>query len=187
MCSAVKEIDDKRRENLINDFDVMYFASTVSLDPKSPTYRKFRQIGAHAEKFKKYMDCLPSAYTVLFQITTLEPEKFENLIESNQITPSLSLEQLKKLTSPQVANQQADDASFKVIFNTKKMSNTTKKFLVETLTSMLTYEDIEIVVPDKSRPYFGKYTDFVKSKKLGMWSVQSVNKPKFNSNDKKSI
>ena len=187
MCSAVKEIDDKRKENLINDFDVMYFASTVSLDPKSPTYRKYRQIGAHAEKFKKYMNCLPSAYTVLFQITTLEPEKFEKLIESNQITPSLSLEQLKKITSPQVANQQSDDANFKVVFNTKKMSDTTKKFLVETLTSMLNYEDIEIVVPDKSRPYFGKNIDFVKSKKLGMWTVQNVNIPKTISKNEKSI
>ena len=58
---------------------------------------------------------------------------------------------------------------------TKKMSDPTKKFLVETLTSMLTYEDIEIVVPDKSRPYFGKDADFTKSKKLGMWTVQSMN------------
>jgi len=187
MCRAVKEIDEKRKANLINDFDVMYFGATVSLDPKSPTYRKYRQIGSYADKFQKYIDCLPSAYTVLFQITTLEAEKFEQLIESNQITPSLSLEQLKKLTSPQVANQQSDEANFKVVFNTKKMSDTTKKFLVETLASMLTYEDIEIVVPDKSRPYFGKDTNFTKSNKLGMWSVQSVNTPKLNSNDKKSI
>jgi len=52
---------------------------------------------------------------------------------------------------------------------------------------MLTYEDIEIVVPDKSRPYFGKYIDFVKSKKLGMGTVHNVNTLKNLSNIKKSI
>ena len=99
MCRAVKEIDEKREGNLINDFDVMYFCATVNLDPKSSTYRKYRKIGAYADKFQQYIDCLPSAYTVLFQITTLEPEKFEQLIEANQITPSLSLEQLKILVN----------------------------------------------------------------------------------------
>lgn len=176
MCKAVKEIDEKRKANLINDFDVMYFGATVNLDPKSPTYRKYRQIGAYADRFQKYIDFLPSAYTVLFQITTLEPEKFEQLIESNQITPSLSLEQLKKLTAPQVANQQSDDANFKVIFNTKKLSKESSKFLVETLASLTNFDDIEVLVPKSSMPYFGRYIDFKKSQRLGMWSVQSVNK-----------
>ena len=178
MCRAVKEIDEKRKANLINDFDVMYFGATVSLDPKSPTYRKYRQIGAYADKFQQYIDCLPSAFTVLFQITTLEPEKFEQLIESNQITPSLSLEQLKKLTSPQVASQQSDDANFKVVFNTKKMSDNTKRFLIETISSLTSFEDIEILVPEKSKPYFGPGVTFVKSTKVGSWSVQSVNAPR---------
>jgi len=177
MCRSVKEIDDKRKAKLINDFDVMYFCGKVSLDPKSPTYRKYRQIGAHAEQFEKYIDQLPSAYTVLFHITTLEPELFEQLIESEQITPSLSLEQLKQILSPKTVNPQSDDANFKVVFNTKKMSVETKNFLIETLSSLTSYKDIDVFVPEKSKPYFGAGITFAKSTKVGSWTVQSVNKP----------
>jgi hypothetical protein len=88
MCIAVKEIDEKRKAKLINDFDVSYFCASVSLDRKSPTFRKYRKIGEHANRFQQHVDLLPSAYTVLFQIATLDADKFEELIESNQITPS---------------------------------------------------------------------------------------------------
>ena len=175
MCRAVKEIDEKRKQNLINDFDVMYFGATVNLDPKSPTYRKYRQIGSYADKFQKYIDCLPSAYTVLFQITTLEPEKFEQLIESNQITPSLSLEQLKKLTYPKVVSQQSDDANFKVIFNTSTMSVSSRKLITELLTTLSCADDIEILVPKKTLPYLGSRVTYKTLKRFGMYVVQSVN------------
>lgn len=175
MCRAVKEIDEKRKVNLINDFDVTYFGATVNLDPKSPTYRKYRQIGAYADKFQQYIDCLPSAYTVLFQITTLEPEKFEQLIESNQITPSLSLEELKKLTSPQVASQQTEDANFKVIFNTSTMSESSKNLIAELLNTLSSKDDIEIHVPKKTLPYLGSRVTYKNLKRFGMHVVQSVN------------
>ena len=177
MCRSVKEIDDKRKAKLINDFDVMYFCGKVSIDPKSPTFRKYRKIGAYADQFEKYMDQLPSAYTVLFHITTLEPELFEQLIESEQITPSVSLEQLKQILSPKTVNANSDDANFKVVFNTKKMSEDTKRYLIETLSSLSSLEDIDVFVPEKSIPYFGAGITFAKSSKVGSWTVQSVNKP----------
>lgn len=166
MCKAVKEIDVNKNKKLINNFDVMYFCANVNLDPKSSTYRKYRKIGEYADKFQQYIDCLPSAYTVLFQITTLEPDKFDELIKSNQITPSLSLEQLKKITSPQMANQQSGDANFKIVFNTKKISDESRKFLVETLNAMVSHKDLEVVVPKKCKRYFGSYADFTKSESI---------------------
>ncbi len=112
MCIAVKQIDDKYKEKLINDFDVTYFCASVSLDRKSPTYRKYRKIGEHANRFMQHMETLPSAYTVLFQIATLDPVKFDELIESEQITPSLSLEKLKQLTNASASKTDPDEVNF---------------------------------------------------------------------------
>ena len=152
MCLAVKQIDDKRKDKSINDFDVTYFCATVQLDRKSPTYRKYRKIGEHAAKFKQHMDLLPSAYTVLFQIATLDSEKFEELIESNQITPSLSLEKLKQITNTSTKTVDPDDVNFKVSFNMKTLSEESKKYLQATLMTLINSNDIELVVPDKHKP-----------------------------------
>jgi hypothetical protein len=175
MCIAVKQIDDKYKEKLINDFDVMYFCASVSLDRKSPTYRKYRKIGEHAARFMQHRNTLPSAYTVLFQIATLDPVKFEELIESEQITPSLSLEKLKQLTNPSASKSASDEVNFKVNFNMNNLTQTSKNYLKKLLIELQQFSDIEVVIPEKSRPYFGKGIDFVKSSKTGMLSVHSVN------------
>lgn len=149
MCIAVKEIDEKRKAKLINDFDVSYFCASVSLDRKSPTYRKYRKIGEHAGRFQKHMDSLPSAYTVLFQIATLDAEKFEELVESNQITPCLSLEKLKQITNPSAKSQNPDEVNFKVVFNNSTLSDTSKDYIKQMLLELMQLNDIEIVVPEK--------------------------------------
>lgn len=66
MCVAVSEISSRHKAKEINDFDMTYFCSQVGLEKKSPTFRKFRQIGDQADRFYKHMNTLPSAYKVLF-------------------------------------------------------------------------------------------------------------------------
>jgi len=149
MCISVKEIDDKYKQKLINEFDVMYFCASVSLDRKSPTYRKYRKIGEHAARFMQHMDKLPSAYTVLFQITTLDPIKFEELVESEQITPSLSLEKLKQITNPSASKTDPDEVNFKVNFNMKNLSSKSQDFLKKTLLELMSFNDVEVIVPEK--------------------------------------
>ena len=149
MCIAVKEIDERRKEKLINDFDVTYFCATVSLERKSATYRKYRKIGEHAERFKKHMDSLPSAYSVLFQITTLDPEKFEEMIESEQINPSLSLEKLKQLTNTSTKSQNPDEVNFEVNLNMSTLSPSSRAYLRQLLIDLSSLNDIEVLVPEK--------------------------------------
>ena len=172
MCLAVKQIDDKRKDKSIIDFDVCYFCTTVQLDHKSPTYRKYRKIGEHAAKFKQHMDLLPSAYTVLFQIATLDSEKFEELIDSNQITPSLSIEKLKQITNTSTKTVDPDNVNFKVSFNMKTLSEESKKYLQETLKSLMNFNDIELVVPDKHKPVLSYNYTLKKASKV----VPTVNK-----------
>jgi hypothetical protein len=149
MCVAVSDISGKHKAKEINDFDMMYFCSQVGLEKKSPTFRKFRQIGDHADRFYKHMNTLPSAYTVLFQITTLDPDKFEEMIKNEQITPSLSLEKLKQIIDPSANSSSPDDVTFKVEFNMQRLSNESKEFLKKTLKDLWTYTDIETIIPKK--------------------------------------
>ena len=172
MCLAVKEIDEKYKAKIISHFDVTYFCATVQLDQKSPTYRKYRKIGEHAAKFKQHMELLPSAYTVLFQIATLDSEKFEELLDSNQITPSLSLEKLKQLTNTSTKTQDPDDVNFKVSFNMKTLSEDSKKFLGETLKTLMSFNDVELIVADKHKSALSYHNTLLKIPKI----VPSVNK-----------
>lgn len=152
MCVAVSEISKKYKAKEINDFDMMYFCSQVNLDRKSPTFRKYRQIGEYAHRFVHHVNTLPSAYTVLFQITTLDPDKFEEMIENDQITPSLSLEKFKELTNTSTKTFDPDDVHFKVEFNMKRLSDASKEFLKRTLKELMTLQDIDTVIPRKHQP-----------------------------------
>ena len=172
MCIAVKEVDEKYKAKLISSFDVAYFCANVQLDQKNPTYRKYRKIGEHANRFKKYMDLLPSAYTVLFKMATLDAEKFEELIESNKITPCLSLEKLKQLTNSSTKTQNPDDVYFKISFNLKNLCEDSRKYLQDTLIKFMSFNDIELIVPDKHKDNLSYYTKLISVPKV----VQSVNK-----------
>jgi hypothetical protein len=165
MCIAVSEISKRYKSHEINEFDLIYFCSQVGLDRKSPTFRKYRQIGDHAQRFVKHMNTLPSAYTVLFQITTLDPDKFEELINSNQITPSLSLEKLKEITNSAVKKQSdPNEVYFSVAFNIKDISDETKKYLQESLETISKNDDLEIIIPKRHIPAIDYAHKFQKSK-----------------------
>lgn len=175
MCEAVKEIDDKRKANEINDFDVMYFCATVALERKSATYRKFRKIGQHITHFRKYINILPSAYTVLFQIATLDAETFNELVNSENITPSLTLERLKQLTNPSKNASKSDALNFKVSFDIDKLSTKSKEFIKQTLLTLYSLNDVEVHIPNKHKPSIGYYSTLSKVPKDKANSVPSVN------------
>ena len=149
MCKSVKEIDEKYKNKEINDFDVTYFCAKVNLERRSSTYRKFRMIGEHANRFDEYKDLLPSAYTVLFQIATLDSDKFEELIQNNQITPSLSLEKLKKLIN-KTKVKFSNEGGFRVVFDKDSLSKKSENFLKSILSDLSNLSDVEVVMPKKN-------------------------------------
>lgn len=95
---CVRDIKLKQKSKELNYYDVEYFCNSVGIKEDSSTFRKFMRIGEKSEEFKKYLDKLPSSYTVLYEITTLDPELFDTLISQNQIKPTITLKELKKLS-----------------------------------------------------------------------------------------
>jgi uncharacterized protein YnzC (UPF0291/DUF896 family) len=95
---CIRDIKLKQKNKELNYYDLQYFCSSVGINEDSSTFRKFQRIGEKCEDFKKYLNLLPSSYTVLYEITTLDPELFETLISQNQINPSITLKELKRIS-----------------------------------------------------------------------------------------
>lgn len=154
MCKTIKNIDEKFKNKEINDFDISYFCAKVNLVRSSSTYRKFRKIGENASRFEKYADLLPSAYTVLFQIATLDSDKFEELVEANKITPSLSLEGIKKILNPSITKKNLNEVSFRVVFDLDSISESSKEKIKNILSDLSESDDVEIYIPKRNERNF---------------------------------
>lgn len=77
------------------------------------------------------------------------------MIENEKTTPSLSFEKLKQLVNPSVNTSSPDDVTFKVEFNVQRLSNESKEFLKRTLMDLMTYRDIETIIPKKHHAVLG--------------------------------
>ncbi len=117
MGEAVHGIYIQMKNNELNESDLGYFCMRVGLDPKSSTFRKYKAIGENSKKFREYANKLPGTFSVLYEIATLDPDQFENLMKNTSFANHLTLEQVKKLvskprqitstqnTSPKISNQ----------------------------------------------------------------------------------
>jgi hypothetical protein len=99
MGLAVKEVKEKEQAGILNNYDIKYFCQSVGLSEKSSTFRKYKCIGEKADLFKEYMNKMPSAFSTLYEIATLDGDVFEKLIKSGLLTNDLTLKQVKILTN----------------------------------------------------------------------------------------
>lgn len=90
----------------------------------APAIKKYLRIGACADRFKPYLDKLPNSWTTLYEITQLEPDKFNELIEAGEITAQLTGPGLKRLidgkdvdkeTSPKITLVFPDDVAAETV------------------------------------------------------------------------
>lgn len=96
MCETVNNIHQKVKTGILNEIDLDYFCLSVGLSKNSSAFRKYVCIANHADKFRDYIDRMPSACSVLYEITTLDADVFNNLINNNLITQKTTLATLKK-------------------------------------------------------------------------------------------
>ena len=115
---CVRDIKLKQKSKELNYYDLEYFCNSVGIKEDSSTFRKFMRIGEKSEEFKKYLDKLPSSYTVLYEITTLDPELVDTLISQNQIKPTITLKELKKLSGKVPTVNRSTNSSTSIIPST---------------------------------------------------------------------
>jgi hypothetical protein len=97
MGEAVFEIYQQVKSGELDKSDLEYFCHTVHLDPKSSTFRKYKAIGENAPRFRQVIDKLPSSFSVLYEMTTLDAEDFEHYVIQFTFDKRLTLEQFKKI------------------------------------------------------------------------------------------
>jgi hypothetical protein len=121
---------EKQQSGELDKSDMKYFCFSVGLKREGSTFRKFEQIGKHSETFWKYIDKLPDSYTVLYEITTLDPNRFEELMSNNQITSYVTLKDIKKLGNKLSKSSKNNNLSFNVRFNLDNISKEEVKNLI---------------------------------------------------------
>ena len=97
MGEAVYEIYAKSKTGEIPDSDLEYFCKSVNLDSKGSSFRKYKAIGRNADKFRLYMDKLPSSFSVLYEMATLDADDFERYVVRTSFSKEITLEHLKKM------------------------------------------------------------------------------------------
>lgn len=149
MSETVSELNKKYRDQLINSSDLDYFCLSVQLNRKGSQFRKFVCIGDHASKFREYVETLPQAISVLYELTTLNPETFEMLIEQEKIKPNLSLNQLKVLVHKKKKVTVKNDCdSLTLNFVLDDVSESTKQLLSEFYAKLKLCKGISFKLPD---------------------------------------
>ena len=97
MGTAVKEVYELSKSGELNVYDLNYFCMNVGISQKSSTFRKYKAIGENADKFRLYMDRLPSAFSTLYEIATLDADTFEEIFINGYNCQGLTLKQIKHL------------------------------------------------------------------------------------------
>jgi hypothetical protein len=70
------------------------FLNEVGFDEKSSTYKKFVAIARKKELLEHHVEHLPTAWTTIYQLAKLEPDQFEQVANSGQLSPLMSANQI---------------------------------------------------------------------------------------------
>jgi hypothetical protein len=97
MGEAVYEIYRKVKSAELDKSDLEYFCQTVHLDPRSSTFRKYKAIGENANRFRQYLDKLPSTFSVLYELATLDADEFERYVVRTKFSKNITLDELKRI------------------------------------------------------------------------------------------
>ncbi len=151
MSKTVALLHQKLKSGEINHSDMEYFCIKVNLNPKGSQYRKFICIGKKAKNFEKYIDTMPQTIAVLYEMTTLSAETFENLIEKKVIKPDLTLTQLKRLVAKPKAqknNSAPVQDSITLNFNFSDLSDASRQIIVSAYQKLKSCNEISMVNVD---------------------------------------
>jgi hypothetical protein len=99
MGESVNAINERCKQGLLNQYDLNYFCMSVGISQKSSTFRKYDAIGKNSDKFRQHMNKLPSAFSVLYEIATLDAETFERIIINSTNINGLTLKQVRQLAN----------------------------------------------------------------------------------------
>ena len=99
MGETVLELYELSKDGILNEHDLNYFCMNVGIDEKGSTFRKYKAIGENADRFREHLDKLPSAFSTLYEIATLDAITFEKIFINGENSQGLTLQQVKQLAN----------------------------------------------------------------------------------------
>lgn len=111
MGESVSEVYELSKCGNLNEYDLNYFCMNVGINQKNSTFRKYKAIGENADKFRECMDKLPSAFSVLYELATLEADLFEKIVINGEFGKNLTLKQVRQLANKGIASVPSKNSS----------------------------------------------------------------------------
>lgn len=75
--------------------ELVEFYEKIGLPPKGSTGKKYKAIGAKASMLQAHIDLLPNDWTKLYELSLLETDQFDRLVQDGILCPDMTLQALK--------------------------------------------------------------------------------------------
>ena len=178
LAKIVYEVKDKYEYSQIDEEDFKYFCKQIQVNDESSQFRKYLYIAKSSDKIEEHLDKFPTAMSVVYKIISLPPDDFDELIQTNLLSPDLTLKKLNhffpstkqlKNNSHQQITIDANNLSINVNYN---KNNSSLKFddekIVQSLVSSIekimndvSFDEVSIFMNDDFR--YSMKRPFIKS------------------------
>ena len=150
VCETLRELDDSVKNLKLSESDLDYFCNKVGLNKSGSTYRKYVCIGKKVDLLREYIDTIPSSVSTIYEICTLDSDKFEELVRVQLITQTTTLYQLKELTgkvsSPKKSKSSTDDF-LNIQFDFDSLTDKSKDDLLKFFSVLSSNTEFKITCP----------------------------------------
>jgi ferritin-like metal-binding protein YciE len=154
VCETLRELDDSVKDLILNETDLNYFCEKVGLNKSGSTYRKYVCIGKKVDLLRQYIDTIPSSVSTIYELCTLDPEKFEQLFQWKLISHTTTLHDLKEISgksSTSVSSKSLNDNFLKIEFNFDTLSNISRNELIKFFDKISSNSEFKIICPITSK------------------------------------
>ena len=150
VCETLRELDDSVKNLELNETDLDYFCHKVGLNKSGSTYRKYVCIGKKVDLLRQYIDTIPSSISTVYEICTLDSDKFVELVRLEMITQTTTLHELKELTgkvsSKNTQNVSVDDF-LRIQFDFDSLTQKSKNDLIKLFRVISSNSEFKITCP----------------------------------------
>ena len=150
VCETLRELDDSVKNLKLELSDLDYFCHKVGLNKSGSTYRKYVCIGKKVDLLREYIDTIPSSVSTIYEICTLDSDKFEELVRVQLITQTTTLHELKELTGKVCSSKKtktSTDDFLNIHFDFDSLTDKSKNDLVKFFKVLSSNTEFKIVCP----------------------------------------
>lgn len=140
LAKIVYEVKDKYEYSQIDEKDFKYFCKQIQVNDESSQFRKYLCIAKSADKIEEHIDKFPTAMSVVYKIISLPPDDFDELIQTNLLSPDLTMSKInvlfpstKQLKSNSQQHVTVDDNNLRIDITLDNKNKSLSKEMKDTI------------------------------------------------------